>query len=178
MDLWIKPHGKAYVVEDSAGGRHSEPVTFEAASVLKEGLEAAERARAANDPAVQMRRLDQAAYRSVDADPMLQMLKQFLPRKGEIERNTQRSHEGSLAFIGAHMSITSSDPQVHAELNKSPQQRKTTKATRQRRQQGAVTREQIAEKWNALSDVPKHKRAGLVAAEMNIDPRHVRRLLK
>jgi hypothetical protein len=75
------------------------------------------------------------------------------------------------------MSVASSHPQVHAELNKSPGQRRTTRATTAVLIKGAATREQVIELWSALAlaGIPKHKRASRIAQVLHIEADHVRR---
>ncbi len=165
------------------------------ASVLAE-REKAERERLANDPAVKAQRRKGAAYRLAERDPMLRVLKRVLPRKGEVARNTQRRYEDMLKWMDSPsaptetlttetvttgtvttgpvkiMAAAASDPRVHAELNKSPTQRQTSKAVATR-QRGRAAKEAQA---RAL------KKQGLpntaIAKRLEVTPVYVSMLLK
>jgi hypothetical protein len=143
MDYHIKRQGSRYAVVDSAGASLTGLLSYEDAQAQMVVLEVAEHARRESDPLVLKQRSDKAAYRQAERDPWLKALKNFLPRKGEIERNTQASNATSLKLVGACMSIASSDPAAHAELLKTPGQRRTSKAATTRGQSGASTTAQV-----------------------------------
>jgi hypothetical protein len=197
MDFLIKARGKLFVVEDSEGMERSALLSREVATARRDALETAERERLAHDPGVIERRQQKAAYREVERDPVLKMLKNFLPRKGQIERATQDSWEslkkpirevdqlhipmtegGEMAGpplvrkvrIGTHMTIASSDSDVHAELNKTAGQHRVSLAVSARRQQGDPTRDEVTRRWDALAleGVPERKRASQIEKDTGI----------
>jgi hypothetical protein len=162
MDYYIKRQGSRYVVIDAAKTPLTGLLSFEAAQAQKVAFEVAKHARRESDPHVLKQRSDKAAYRQADRDPLLKTLKNFLPRVGEIERYTRASYERSLKFVGGQMSIASSDPTVHAELNKTPGQRRTSKATTTRARRGGSTTEQVlALAMNGAKQVDIAKKLGL-----------------
>jgi hypothetical protein len=145
------------------------------------------------DPETAAKRLERAAYRYVDRDPILRVLKHILPRgdrteqekekgkvssTGEIARNTKRNETHMHSWMDSRVAIGSSDPPLHAELNKSPGQRKTARAAAARGMQGTSTREQVAERLKTLTDTPARKRAGQIAREMSLDPAYVRTIIR
>lgn len=207
MSFHIRRLGEAFAVYDGGGACLSGALSLEDAQAQVAVLVASERERSAIDPDQVKRRQTKAAYRQVAKDPYLTMLKNFLPRKGEIERTTQHSYDQMMQGkappeleaineqrikegLEPHpvfsfekcMSIAASDarsevkPTVHSELNKTAGQRQVTKAAQVNEQRGDAMRAQIAERWNALVDVPERKRAAFIAHELSIDVRHVRRL--
>jgi hypothetical protein len=179
MDFHIKRCGKTYVVEDDAGIRHSGLLSFDSAQARRDALEMAERVRLHDDPGAQERRQKKAAYREADRDSVLRMLKNFLPRKGQIERDTQAAYKLYLQeVVAAKMTIVSSDPKTHTELNKSPGQRRVSPAANARRQEGDPTREEVKRRWKALelAGMPEGKRASQI--EQDTDIKNVRRIVR
>jgi hypothetical protein len=181
----IEKRGKQFAVLDEDGNEDSSYTSRPDAVARIEAIgreqgeqRKIERQRTETDPNVLERRRIKGAYKVVERDPVLKALKTILPRKGEIESTTQRSQQRMLNWLDGMMSAASSDPKVHAELNKSAAQRRTMAATLQHRRQGDALREQVTELWNALVDVPPRKRASTIARKLNVDVRHVRRLLK
>ena len=153
-------------------------------------------ARRERDAGVAKRRQEKAAYRLIEAanrrvkrgDADLEALylhhlhriaKKF-PRQfaTSIARSTQARYARSLKFIGARMSIASSDPELHAELNKSPGQRRVSKAAKAKQAQGDPRRKQVAKHWATLAraGVPEHKRATRIEQETGIP--NVRRIVR
>jgi hypothetical protein len=164
MDYHVKRQGRRYVVVDAAGVPLTGPLSLEDAQAQRIAIAMAEHARREIDPLVLKQRSDKAAYRQAERDPWLKALKNFLPRKGEIERTTQASQEGMLKIVGACMSIASSDPAVHAELAKTSGQRRTSKATAARDRRGGSTTEQVlALAMNGAKQVDIAKKLGLSA---------------
>jgi hypothetical protein len=204
IDFLIKARGKLFVVEDSEGAEHSGPISREAATARRDALVKAERERLARDPGLLKRRQEKAAYRDAERDPVLKMLKNFLPRKGQIERASQESWEGlsklrevdqvhiamtedgdmaaapvvRKVLVGAPMAAASSDPKLHRELNKSPGERRVTPAATARRVEGDPTREEVKKRWEALAlqGMPERKRASQIEEDTGI--KNVRRYVR
>jgi hypothetical protein len=190
-EYWIEEYKKRFFVIHVGTRERFGPYLSQTAA---EGvIEALRHEAKPIEPETQAKRKERAAYRQVERDPVLRVLKQVLPRgerterekeedkvssTGEIERNMTRSEKHTHSWMDSRISIASSDPRLHAELNKSRGQRKTSKATKALGRQGDSTREQIAERLKGLTDAPARKRAGQIAREMSLDPAHVRRIIR
>lgn len=144
-----------------------------------------EQERRSQDPEVQQRRKGKAAYKAVERDPYLGALKNLLPRKGEIKRNTEKSHGRMLDFISGVASIGSSDPTHHAALNWTPEQlqearrlEQTAPAKEANERQGDDTKQRVKDNWHALSDIPEHNRATKIAQALGLSRKTVDRALR
>jgi hypothetical protein len=190
-----------FVIHVSTGGRFGPYPSPKAARNIIESLF---REPKPVDLKTQTERKTRAAYRLLERDPVLQLVRK-LAKQGR--HNTQASYDammrgkmrpGDAATLKAineqrfkegkapHavfsfekcMSVASSDPHVHAELNKTAGQRRISKAARAHTGQGDATRTQVSVRLKALGDTPAHKRASQIAQEMNLDPAYVRRVVR
>jgi hypothetical protein len=167
-----KRRARWLVINDETGERYP----YGSKEAAEDAIQAFREEKEPASDEVKARRELAKAYRDVERDPLLRLMKHIFPRPGEAMRNTLASQDEAMKVIGRCMTIASSDATAHAELNKPPGQRRVSKAKIALDQKGADTREQIAERWNAHSDVPERKRTCLIARELKINPRHVRRL--
>jgi hypothetical protein len=113
-----------------------------------------DRQQAEHDPVVQAGRAAKHAYRLVERDPLLRTLKEFLPRKGQVERTTRLAYERTLMRL---------DP-------RSPGQRRVARASK--------TAQRVHALWEGMPNVPERSRARRIADKLELDPAHVRRLLR
>ncbi len=156
----IHSKGKRYVIFNDAGQERGEFHDFDTAKAALESLRKAQRKERSINPAIQERRVIKAAYRLAERDPYLRMLKNCLLRKGEIQRNTERGYNQSLAFLDKVI------------FNRTPDQRRTAAATETRQQQSEETRK----KYLALQAQGKNQKE--VARILGITPRGLRKLIK
>ena len=162
---------RLFVIVDDAGATCGTYPSVETAQAALELLRRKQQQARASDPAIQEQRTRKAAYRLVERDPLLQALKNILPRKGEIERNTKRGYAQSLAVIDRCMTMGSSDPVLHAVLQRTPSQRRTAAATEMRQQQ----RDETRQKYRALHAQGKSQKEA--ARILGITPRGLRKII-
>lgn len=170
--LRIKRAGKdRFAVYDAAGARLAGPLTLEGAQARMVALEAAERERRAADPDAQSRRRQKAAYREADKPGTeLHALRKLIPRKGDIKKRTEAQYRGLDLFQGIDFALVEKGKQIYAR------HQAVAKASSANADKGSDTESRVVERWNALCDVPERKRAAVIARELQIDVRHVRRL--
>lgn len=187
----VKPYLRAFAVFGADNVRNSEELSLADAMALKVELETPKRERLAEDPEVLKRR----AKKALDRNPVYKAFKNL--RDGRWKRATQDSWEslkkpmrevdqlhipmtegGEMAGpplmrkvrIGTHMTIASSDPDAHAELNKTAGQHRVSPAAGARRLQGDPARAEVRSRWEALAleGVLEHKRAPRIEKDTGI----------
>jgi hypothetical protein len=177
----VEQRRTGYTIKNVSTGKWYGPYpSHRGAYDIVEALRAEARRIALTAPGAKEKRRKRGVYRLVESDPMLRVLRRVLPRTGEIARNTKKSQQHMLDWLDGRIASAASDPRVHAELQKSPGQRRTTRATTAISTKGAGTREQVIELWNALAlaGIPSRARASRIAELLGIEARHVRRLRK
>jgi len=153
--------GKLFVLAEYEGGPEQGTYQdFNAAQSALESLRETKRQERTLDPAIQEQRARKNAYSIVERNPYLRMLKNCLPRKGEIQRTTQRGYNKSLAFLDKVMT------------GRTPGQSRTAAATETRQQQ----RDETREKYLSLQAQGKNQKEA--ARILGITPRGLRNIIK
>jgi hypothetical protein len=202
----VERRGIDYVVFSDAGGiesKHLLPAGARArADTLNTQVEAEDSKPPVDDSEALKRRQRKAVYRN----PIYKAFKNLIV--GRWKRNTERSYndmmrgkvrpsdaatlkafndeqrlkEGNPQYTAFSlekcMSITSSDLDVHAELNKTAGQHRVSSAANTRRQEGDPTRDEVKRRWDALalSGLPEGKRAAQIEEDTGL--KNVRRIVR
>jgi hypothetical protein len=169
MRYSVEEFAKRFFVRDAVTRRQHGPYpTRQAANGAQQELEEQD-----VDPELAKRRQIGAAYRQVETPGTeLHSLRKIFPRKGEIEKRTKAAYRTQPIFEGV-------DWDRIDELERAAARRRAAlPATSGNRLKGTDTRKKVQALWQRLHDIVPRYRATRIAAELNLDPGHVRRLVR
>jgi hypothetical protein len=165
MDFHIKRFGKAFVVEDSAGTRHSGSLSFEAATTRRDTLESAERrAHARIAPGSSQSSL----YRQIDNDPVLRQAADAIKK---LKKGLRQYKSSTMSSYLRAMQQMGSEPILVKESLRDSARRAAARVAvaAKRKKRGIPTRDQvIALTHTGMRQVD-------IAAKLGISARQVRK---